>query len=701
MTSTAPPLEGSTTASPWVPLWRIIEQIASAIGDSRESEHYARTRLWIRQAAHDERLRIRGKHEIEIAGQDRTNFSDVYTDIPSAYWKHSVINVLATGASFEAERHTDPEKTVHAWGPKGLYETNCYTGLQLNSDDVSQLIGEVTRADFSSDAPMSQNEEWINAASALALLGMKHLPGTLAICKRADAGLIRARAVRFVDDGRSADNADVPAKFWWAKGEAALTQDWATGDFETWIDHRKHLQAFGVSFLRADIEKMVPSGLAKQSSAPNAPVVAKNSRSAIILTALDVETRATLRHLTDVQERTVRGGTVFHVGQYGQWVVAVAECGEGNVHAAATTERGITHFHPEVAMFVGVAGGVKDVTIGDAVVSSKVYGYERGKDAGNGFKPRPTVNLPDYALEQRARAVRLKDDWQRRLNPELQHSKPQIYIGAIAAGEKVVASSASKIAQFLKDHYGDTLAVEMEGQGFLAGVHINTPVQGCVIRGISDLLDGKGDADNAGSQVRAADVASAVAFEMLATLDPDQAPTSESNPTELKPPLTMRQIFDSDFPGVGKIFTRIKIDNLFRTGQSEVVPVNFYYQAEGNSFFLSFFILSSPNALLVCKAIADRIDNIVSTIRQDTKIILKDAGSTGAIYTDTMQFTKQIYIYTEEDLSLSDLAELERLFKTNGMTVSFRGFAYRVIHWNEHDRYIRGVNAPENNSDVR
>jgi hypothetical protein len=180
----------------------------------------------------------------------------------------------------------------------------------------------------------------------------------------------------------------------------------------------------------------------------------------------------------------------------------------------------------------------------------------------------------------------------------------------------------------------------------------------------------------------------------------NEASKPESNPTDSKSPLTMRQIFDSDFPGEGKIFTRIKIDNFFGTGQSETALVNFYYQAISNSFFLAFFIRNRPNAVLVCKAIADQIDNIVSAIRHDTKIILKDAGSTGSIDTDTMQFTKQIYIYTEEDLSLSDLADLERLFKANGMTVSFRGWSYRVIHWNEHDRHIRGVNAPEGNSDV-
>jgi hypothetical protein len=109
----------------------------------------------------------------------------------------------------------------------------------------------------------------------------------------------------------------------------------------------------------------------------------------------------------------------------------------------------------------------------------------------------------------------------------LQHSNPRIFVGAIAAGEKVVASSAGKVATFLREHYSDTLGMEMEGHGFLATLHINAPAQGCVVRGISDLLDGKADADKAGSQERAADVASAVAFEMLATLSPGETKVGE------------------------------------------------------------------------------------------------------------------------------------------------------------------------------
>jgi hypothetical protein len=76
------------------------------------------------------------------------------------------------------------------------------------------------------------------------------------VCKRAHAGLLRARAERFCTDNQVRENVEVPEEFWWAEGYEALQQDWESGDFETWIDHTVHLRAFGVQWSRTDVQNM-------------------------------------------------------------------------------------------------------------------------------------------------------------------------------------------------------------------------------------------------------------------------------------------------------------------------------------------------------------------------------------------------------------------------------------------------------------
>jgi nucleoside phosphorylase len=264
------------------------------------------------------------------------------------------------------------------------------------------------------------------------------------------------------------------------------------------------------------------------------PHKAAHRRSAVILTALDVETKAVLRHLNPQGEKTI-GGTVFYRGKFEDWDIAVAETGAGNTSAAAIAERAIANFRPSVALFVGVAGGVKDVVIGDVVVADKMYGYESGKEDETGFKPRPEVKNAAHDIEQRGRALPKSDDWRKRLNGDLDHRSPSVFVGPIAGGEKVVASNSAPTAEFLRKFYSDALAVEMEGRGFLEAVNINALVMGGVVRGISDLLSGKAEADARGLQALAADAASAAVFEILHALPPP-AQSRERKPVEKPPP---------------------------------------------------------------------------------------------------------------------------------------------------------------------
>jgi len=111
------------------------------------------------------------------------------------------------------------------------------------------------------EAGMPRQHEWVKAAEAVAMLKpiLAEYSARLRICERAHGGLISARAEQFHQGQRVFHNHDVPKEFWWAEGHPALEQDWAVGDFSTWIEMGTlQLKAFGVTFARADIEKLLP-----------------------------------------------------------------------------------------------------------------------------------------------------------------------------------------------------------------------------------------------------------------------------------------------------------------------------------------------------------------------------------------------------------------------------------------------------------
>ncbi|WP_166404727.1 5'-methylthioadenosine/S-adenosylhomocysteine nucleosidase [Labedella endophytica] len=171
--------------------------------------------------------------------------------------------------------------------------------------------------------------------------------------------------------------------------------------------------------------------------------------------------------------------------------VALVEVGMGLSPSAMATLKAIEKYQPALVAFVGIAGGVKDVRVGDVVVADKVYSYEVGKVKDGQFQSRSDTRVVSSALDGIARKLRashVADEY-------------RLFVGAIASGEKVLADGNAEELGRIKALGGDSLAVEMEGASILGAIdRVDANPDYFLVRGISDLIFNKSEADENGGQ---------------------------------------------------------------------------------------------------------------------------------------------------------------------------------------------------------
>lgn len=173
---------------------------------------------------------------------------------------------------------------------------------------------------------------------------------------------------------------------------------------------------------------------------------------------------------------------------------ALVEVGMGLTTSAMATLSAVEKYKPSLVAFVGIAGGIKDVSIGDVVVADKVYPYEVGKVVDGRFQSRSNTRTVPAELAGIARKLRAS------ITP----SDYRLFVGALASGEKVVADIDSEELQRIRAHAGDSLAVEMEGSAVLGAIDRSSiSPDYFLIRGISDLIANKSSTDAEGGQERA------------------------------------------------------------------------------------------------------------------------------------------------------------------------------------------------------
>jgi nucleoside phosphorylase len=246
--------------------------------------------------------------------------------------------------------------------------------------------------------------------------------------------------------------------------------------------------------------------------------------SALIITSLPVEFNTVVAYMNSEQKKITIHAITGYYGTFQDWNIITIITSSDNDIATFQTEYAIKYFQPEIILFIGIAGSLKEnVHTGDVVVATKIYSYGQSPKEES-IRTRLEIATMNYALIQQAHLEAKNPEW---LRHQGEHSTeksldsahtPQVILAPIIAGEKGIPTT-SNLYNTLRSSYGDAVAIEMEGEGygFLSTIQANLLLHILVIRGITEPLDDKKRVDSHSASA-ATHHACAFAFQLLATL---------------------------------------------------------------------------------------------------------------------------------------------------------------------------------------
>ncbi len=203
-----------------------------------------------------------------------------------------------------------------------------------------------------------------------------------------------------------------------------------------------------------------------------------------IFVAMDAEKKELLQIMQDYQTEEYIG-SLFHIGVLSGKEVCVVAGGVGKVASAITCSALLEHFHCDMIINIGTAGGIKDYeNILDVVVVDKALYHDWDS---------VTVNdcSPSFANFEELGKVYHCDEHLVELAKQTmeQFSEHQTFVGPIATGDCFMTTAKSG---FIEECFPEALACDMESAA-IGNVCTTYGVPFLVIRSLSDIVTKEGN----------------------------------------------------------------------------------------------------------------------------------------------------------------------------------------------------------------
>lgn len=178
-------------------------------------------------------------------------------------------------------------------------------------------------------------------------------------------------------------------------------------------------------------------------------------------------------------------------------VICTSFFGMGQINAALAVKDAVNHYGVSKVILTGICGGIdREMKYGDIIISDQIVDYELAKIKSDDVQVRWNVYRSDFELVQSMRMFK-SDSWfsyLKRIFPDPEYKKPNVYSGIVLSGNKVIANN-EEIKRF-KKIWAKALAVEMEASGIAAALYqMKNAPSFVMVKAICDFADSEKNDD--------------------------------------------------------------------------------------------------------------------------------------------------------------------------------------------------------------
>jgi hypothetical protein len=158
--------------------------------------------------------------------------------------------------------------------------------------------------------------------------------------------------------------------------------------------------------------------------------------------------------------------------------------------------------------------------------------------------------------------------------------------------------------------------------------------------------------------------------------------SSKIVPNQASP--SLHELFKTDFNTLLRQSIEMKAN--LSNGKTITLYATEYFDFQGKSKFIGFYIPASGpisnSSYIACGLISEEYKKTMDNIESSTIITGGFVGDSQQTSSKDLSFSGRIYIYHDDVLSLQQLATLEKIYQSKGLSVVFRGNEYLIARWN-------------------